>query len=1187
MFYDDLLPDVTSKSGWGLRKLFSDVSEDDPLIRVRAWLDNTETDIYHTNGELDLDILRPANGAHAYWRIKILQAYSSSSYATVSGLEMFTTDGCTSPSACVGGTAIESGHNGSNVAAFAFDGDDTTNWESQFVSGHSGGNAWLGYQFATPVEIKQIRIRTNTFNESERPIRGAIEYSDDGVSWTEGGYFVGIDYSSSREHNFAVAPAFYVSKIYGQNVDATLITAGNDYQGFLKLFGTPAGTHYIRCDGINDRYYDETASTTRGYMIAKPIGICVMGSHYPRDAFGRPWGVLHSASNNDSPYHRIGIDFIGNEDAAVRIRVNGDNAVARGSAGMHSTGGWNAHAIVPQLGKFLQNGVISQDIGTHSTTTYPENTRLVLSGNNADGDNHGLNFVELVILGDAGATQSEIQHVVDQASMQAVGDWQYYRWRITRGFAGSVVDASIAEIELHGYAGGPDLTWSTIPAFADIVGYGNGPLRAFDNNDGTLYETGTTGPGVTPYVTVMLWDANLGQVQEVRLKSRNDAYNEYSVANYVLGVWKNGAWLEAEEVVNYPEGYAGGKVFTDAIIWPPEEVSVTFSFSYAVEEEETSSPTEEPISTTFDFGYAIEEFLVDWNFGYKIELFKTFSFRYTIENTVNDLLGYRGILPAISSKAKRAFIGWNMSGGIVGAEDDQVLPVASVYIDTPLFPAAQVRSHLHFWGDYYQRIWISPLTARLSNPKLGFDYDFFVFNAFDRPNALIDYVATDLEGVEFVEAGDMPISFAPIQFKTLHYTITPNAPATIDGRFDFEFTMGEGGFDLFALVLGVLTALPNEPMTEVWSWHSVIETSRNGSEQRMAWRDQPRTQMAYAVRVLDDNDRRKSYQQLFSFASRSVLVPMFQYLTKLDAAAGIGDTRLYFDLTQSDVRADEYVVLFNRSTDLHVIAQISTLNADGVNLVTPLSIEVDPEFWEVLPGRSMRLPNRSALGMGAVDGGATFKGESNVYRELKRPGSAVTLETYDGIPVLWRRPIAQQDIDETFDNETEVLDNESAQPVQRSNFTNPFIISTKQWELDREVDIDWWRTFLDYTKGMVRPFLMPTWREDLPLFEQPELGDTQLLTTNTDYADYFTYNAYRYVQIWSKAGVIYRKVNAVNFDDYGVVLSLDEGIGDTVGSNEDLVVSFLNLTRLNNDDVTIEHFVNWSIMTLETRTINR
>ena len=552
---------------------------------------------------------------------------------------------------------------------------------------------------------------------------------------------------------------------------------------------------------------------------------------------------------------------------------------------------------------------------------------------------------------------------------------------------------------------------------------------------------------------------------------------------------------------------------------------------------------------------------------------------------MSDYLGYQHVIAG--EIPSQSLVSNSTVGARVVMDADFTVDGDIPPIVTPTVPVKSVINYLDFFEDYYFRIWVSPEEIRLSNPKIGFEYEFNVWNAFDRPNSATNYAPVDLDGIEFVEEDDLPITFKAIEFKTLHFIVTSSAPAVVEGRFSLEFTLGEGGFDLFVLLLGVLRVLPNEPMTEVWAWYTAIETSRNGTEQRQAFRDMPRTQIAYEVRILDEEDRRWAYQELYRFASRSVLVPMFQYLTPLNASASTGDTRIYFDIERSDIREGEYIIFYYDDISGYVLMEVETLHADGVTLSNPLTFDVDAEFWEVLPGRSMRLPNRSAFEMGAVDGGATMKSESTSWRTLLRPGSAVTLPSYEGIPVLPYKPIAVVNIDETFASDVEVIDNDSAQPIQRSTFTNPFVESSKQYQIDRETEMDWWRTFFNHTCGMLRPFLLPTWRDDLPLVETPTLGDNEIITSNMDFIDYWPYEAYKWVQIQSKAGVIYRRVEEVEEIEEGLRLALDDNIGVVAGSNEDMIVSFLNLTRLNSDTVTLDHFVNWTIVSIETRTVNQ
>lgn len=118
--------------------------------------------------------------AHAYWRFRTTVG-SGDTYTQCSNLKFMSAVGGTQ--LATGGTAIESGHYGVNVAANAFDGDNATKWESQSGS-FSGGTIWVGYHFPSPVTIRAIEYTLNlTVEPDERPIQGVIEWSDNGTVW--------------------------------------------------------------------------------------------------------------------------------------------------------------------------------------------------------------------------------------------------------------------------------------------------------------------------------------------------------------------------------------------------------------------------------------------------------------------------------------------------------------------------------------------------------------------------------------------------------------------------------------------------------------------------------------------------------------------------------------------------------------------------------------------------------------------------------------------------------------------------------------------------------------------------------------------------------------------------------------------------------------------------------------------
>lgn len=108
---------------------------------------------------------------HAYWRLRMLSHRSSGDYHQISKIQFRSSVG--GADLATGGSPIESGGGG---AAKAFDNDDATRWDPPLPIFET----WVGYQFASPVAINEVLVRSTSFY---KPIDFVVESSDDGITW--------------------------------------------------------------------------------------------------------------------------------------------------------------------------------------------------------------------------------------------------------------------------------------------------------------------------------------------------------------------------------------------------------------------------------------------------------------------------------------------------------------------------------------------------------------------------------------------------------------------------------------------------------------------------------------------------------------------------------------------------------------------------------------------------------------------------------------------------------------------------------------------------------------------------------------------------------------------------------------------------------------------------------------------
>lgn len=120
------------------------------------------------------------HGAHRYWRLKV-PADVGGTISSATKIEMRSTP--SGSDICTGGTAIESGHTSTFVAANAFDADNST----FFASLASTLDPWIGYDFGSgnAVQVAEVTWRNRQdSNANQAPKVIFVEWSDDNVTWT-------------------------------------------------------------------------------------------------------------------------------------------------------------------------------------------------------------------------------------------------------------------------------------------------------------------------------------------------------------------------------------------------------------------------------------------------------------------------------------------------------------------------------------------------------------------------------------------------------------------------------------------------------------------------------------------------------------------------------------------------------------------------------------------------------------------------------------------------------------------------------------------------------------------------------------------------------------------------------------------------------------------------------------------
>ena len=387
--------------------------------------------------------------------------------------------------------------------------------------------------------------------------------------------------------------------------------------------------------------------------------------------------------------------------------------------------------------------------------------------------------------------------------------------------------------------------------------------------------------------------------------------------------------------------------------------------------------------------------------------------------------------------------------------------------------------------------------------------------------------------------------------------------------------------------------VPEVPVTETWGWMTTIVPGIDGREQRFQLRDVPRYRQQFGALILDEEDRVEVYDLLMRYLKTEFVYPFYQYGVRLTAAATAGATKLFCNTTKTDLRDDEKIAVYDPRAETTILYQATTIDVDGVNLALPLEVDV-PGNCQVCPAILFRIQPTVGFNMNSIDGDVTLSMESTTPRVFQRPGATPTFTTIDGTLIIPERNIVDDGIPENFDFGVTWFDNKIGKPGNLNNWRNPHAMGTRVYSFDRYTNkMDYWRGIFDQLKGKQGICLIPTFRNDLPLREPIALNATQFTSFNTNFFIWYLENNYRYLQIESANGIKYRKINSVEphygpdgFPDY-ITVKLASSIGNVIGDNDIKSISYLNLCRLDSDEVVLSHYEVDSEIKFEFKAVNQ
>ena len=483
-----------------------------------------------------------------------------------------------------------------------------------------------------------------------------------------------------------------------------------------------------------------------------------------------------------------------------------------------------------------------------------------------------------------------------------------------------------------------------------------------------------------------------------------------------------------------------------------------------------------------------------------------------------------------------------------------------------------------FGGELFQKIIVIPRVKALGFVLSATQFPVEVWNAFtDTDQTLISITITGTGGLTLTDPFGEPLLYPALDSFIYQATIPGAGSAQIDQDVLFAFLSGVLGADLHItgsrITLFSIAPEWGEGMEETFEFLTDVILAYSDNEQRRGLRQLPRRAMRYRALTLNARDAAGMESLVWGWQNQPYGVPWWPDAQPL----------------ASDVAPGTFVIPVATADRLFAIGGLvviwvdeftfEALNVSGVasNSVT---VSSPTQFsWKAGPGTRVmpvflcRLPSsvevsRHSSEIDQVD--LSFIGE------VGQPSPAPTTSPtqFKGFDVLEVAPNWEPaPLKRSYKRSLVTIDPKIG-PIEVIDKGGSAIVGQEfPWWLDGHPNITAFRAFMLRRFGRLNPFWIPTWDQDLVLFQDVLSTDSGIRIKSVFYTRFFFPTpARRFIAFIPQdgSGNVYRKITAAHDNGDGTEnLTLEASTGKNFGKSSTMI-SFLTLARLQSDSISIQ-----------------
>jgi hypothetical protein len=485
---------------------------------------------------------------------------------------------------------------------------------------------------------------------------------------------------------------------------------------------------------------------------------------------------------------------------------------------------------------------------------------------------------------------------------------------------------------------------------------------------------------------------------------------------------------------------------------------------------------------------------------------------------------------------------------------------------------------------YLNTIWATPVPMNFGDISDVKDVEITLFNTY-RTTQEITAIDNPIDGVDIVGTTSpvVPISLNSFGDEILTFRADKDGPNNFDD--DITFTFGGGSFEVRTLGRRVLLLFgaPENGAQETIEFATDIMRSKDGTEQAFSLRLAPRSRIRYVFRLSEAQDTLRTRLRtilLGGAPNLAIGVQLWWEARKITSAAASSDTVINCDTSNMQIAVGDDLV-FTTPSLVNTVAEVASFTSSQITLTDQIGV-ILPSDTYCIPVRYGKFLSGQASTSAAVVGLEDLSVEivtedDNDISNLNTTYFDLTPFESPVRPILKERCLSGSRSSGTIGREQQVIDSVTG----RVYVTGSEAIGEETYQMHVWINsadqLFAWREFLHYIRGAWGKFYMPTFQNDLPLFQDFTLGGNQFLVPEMGIANLLGGAApKRDLRIVTSDGSIYyRRITLVTDNGNGTeTITLDDIVGsgspDTSAIDETRI-SWLNLVRLDGDVARLNH----------------